>query len=560
VDRQGSLDGKVASALALVLLLSNAPTSSRADAPSTKSDRAAAAAPGASPNAEPIERQPYRIELHLIAAPSARLDEASRKVLIDRWRDLVHRFIGASWSVDLAEPPSPLVGDGLARLKAEALAGVDPTLDKVWLVWIAADARGGGLVFTGREYDVATRWLGPLQKQETPSRRDLPRSLFAITRNLFNPSALITGQEGGRALLKVRGSALAPASEMGAVVAKGTTFIPLRLVRMKDESVRITRIAYTYLVAESVEGSTARCAIVSAFRDPLTQRISRPNTLAALGVKAGDSPLRLRFVTRADKSPAAGYTLTERAFPDGVPHEVGMTDRAGRIVVEPGSARSLMKLRLLAGSSEPLAEFPMMPGESSEERELSVDPLPLAAKYQSRLDALRDEVVDQVALRGRLERMLQARLDGEDWAGLEGLLKEYAALPAPKTFGDALTKMKDEATQESFATSKSTVLTKNLQAQFSDLQALIDGYLNNEAYGAFSEVLQKKQKDEVDAAKLAARKKAARPAAAEAPAPPQEPPPQAQPKPAAAVPKAAPAAPKATPKTAPPRNDSGVPF
>jgi hypothetical protein len=203
-----------------------------------------------------------------------------------------------------------------------------------------------------------------------------------------------------------------------------------------------------------------------------------------------------------------------------------------------------------------------MTGESSEEREISVAPLPLAAKYQSRLDALRDEVVDQVALRGRLERMLQARLDGEDWAGLEGLLKEYAALPAPKTFGDALAKMKDEATKESFETSKSTVLTKNLQAQFSDLEALIDGYLNNEAYGAFSEVLQKKKKDDAEAAKLAAKKKAARPAPAEAPAAPQQAPAQAQPQPAPApaAPKAAPAAPKATPKAAPPRNDSGVPF
>ncbi|MDR3620842.1 MAG: hypothetical protein P4L85_15935, partial [Paludisphaera borealis] len=496
--------------LLAVLLLLAGPSFARADAPANVPAKPATT-PADKVNAEPIDRQPYRIELHLVADPSARIDESSRENLVNRWRDLVHRFIGASWSISVAARPSPLVGDGLARLKADAITGFDPALDKIWLVWVDSAPEDGGLVFSGREYDVATRWLGPLQQQKAPSRRDLPRSLFAISRNLFSPSALITGQEGGRALLKVRGSALAPASDLGAVVAKGTTFIPLRLVSMKDDSVRISRIAYTYLVAESIEGSSARCAIVSAFRDPLTQRISRPNTLAALGVKAGDSPLRLRFVTKTDKTPAAGYTLTERAVPDGVAREVGMTDRSGRILVEPGTTRALVKLRLLAGGSEPLAEFPIMPGESSEEREVAVDPLPLAAKYQVRLDALRDEVVDQVALRGRLERMMQSRVDGDEWDGLDALLKEYAALPAPATFTENLTKMKDEATKQAYETSKSTVLTKNLQAQFSDLQALVDGYLSNEAYGAYSEVLQKKKKDVADAAKLTAKKKAARP-------------------------------------------------
>lgn len=470
-------------------LLVAGPRPARADAPDL---------PGAS---EPIDRQPYRIELHLAAAPSARIDASLRRTMVSRFGDLARRFIGPAWSVTVASRPSPLVGPGLARLTAEELTGFDPSLDKVWLVWADDDPEGAGLVFSGREYDVATRWLGPLQDHRAPSRRDLPRALFSIAQDLFSPSALIIGEEGGRALLKVRGSALTPASDLGAVVVKGTTFIPIRLISMRDDSVRITRIAYTYLVAESIEGSTARCAIVSAFRDPLTRRMARPNTLAALGIKAGDVPLRLRFVTRADKSPAAGYTLTERAVPDGTPREVGMTDRSGRIVVSPGSIRTVVKLRLLAGSSEPLAEFPMMPGESAEEREITVDPLPLAAKYQVRLDALRDEVVDQVALRGRLERLMQSRADGEDWDGLDALLKEYLALPRPATFSDALAKMKDEATRESYETAKSTVLTKNLQARFGELQAIIDGYLDDEAYGAFSEVLAKHKKDAGGAAR-----------------------------------------------------------
>lgn len=485
-----------------------------------------------------MENRPYRIALHLALDPAARFDAGRRSGLLSQWQEMVRRFVGPSWSIEVVEKPSPLAGQGLERLKAEELQGLDPSSDKVWLVWVSVDPADADLVFTGREYDAATRWLGPLQRRKVPSPLDAPRAFFLFTGDLFNPSALIVGQEGGRALLKVQGAAIPPASPLGAVVAKGTTFIPLRLVTMRDDSVRITRIAFTYLTTESVEGSTARCAIVSAFSDPLSQRIARPNTLAALGMNAGDSTIHLRFIDRTTKGAAAGYTLTERPAPDGPIRDVGMTDRSGRIDVELGPTRNVVKLRLLAGDSEPLAEFPMMPGESPEEREIPVDPLPLASKYQVQLDALRDQIVDQVALRGRLERLMQSRVEGEDWTGLQQLLKQYDLLPPPPTFTDAVKKLKDEATKLSYESSKTTVLTRHLQAVFDELQGLIDGYLNNDASRAFGEALEAHKKQETEAANP---QPAASPPAAETPA-------------SAPVPKAA--APAQKPE--PPR--SGTPF
>ena len=437
----------------------------------------------------PIENRPYRIALHIASDPAARLDARRRDEILARWREMVGRFVGSAWSVDVAENPSPLIGEGLEALKAEALNGLDPSYDKTWLVWIAGGPQDGSLTLTGREYDSGTRWLGPLQRRESLSPLDAPRDFFLFTADLFSPSALIVGQEGGRAILKVQGAAIPGAGEYGAIASPGTTFIPIRLVTMRDDSIRTSRIAFTYLTTESIQGATARCLIVSAFRDPLSQRIARPNTLAALGVKPGDSSLRFRFVDRATKGPAAGYTLTERPAPDGPPRDVGMTDRSGRIVVDPGPARGLVRLRLLAGDSEPLAEFPVMPGESAEEREITVDVLPLASKYQVQLDALRDGIVDQVALRGRLERLMQARAEGEDWAGLKELLREYALLPSPSTFAEALKNLKDEATRQSYQDSKTTVLTRHLQAEFHELQGLIDGYLVNDASQVFAEAL-----------------------------------------------------------------------
>ena len=62
--------------------------------------------------------------------------------------------------------------------------------------------------------------------------------------------------------MKVQGGAITPASPVGAVVAKGMVFIPLRLVSLRDGKVQILRIPFTYLQVESVEGSVARCKII----------------------------------------------------------------------------------------------------------------------------------------------------------------------------------------------------------------------------------------------------------------------------------------------------------
>ena len=307
---------------------------------------------------------------------------------------------------------------------------------------------GGALEFAGREYDTATRRLGPLQRRTVAAMGDAPRQLLEFSLDLFNPTAEITGQEGGRALLTVQGGALAAASPIGAVVAKGMVFQPLRLVSLTDGKIQILRIPFTYLQVESVEGPVARCTITSALRDPFTKRMSRPNSLGALGLKPGTGPLSLRFVTKPDQIPAAGYMLTARRVPDGQPRELGMTDRSGRIVLKPGFASGLVVLRLLAGNVEPMVELPIMPGESSVERTIPFDPKPQTVALEAQIDSLRDEVVDLVALCARLESRMKARLEGEDWAGLEQTLKEFAELTPQDNYARRLAKLKDDAAHE----------------------------------------------------------------------------------------------------------------
>jgi hypothetical protein len=441
---------------------------------------------------EAIERRPYLISVHLSCDPSARIDEGRRADLLRDWQILLRRFVGAPWVVSIAQASSPLANVDLDALEPAAFSSFS-TFDKVWVVRLAHSEPDGGLGLSGREFDTATARIGPLQRRSVLWPGDVPRALLLFAHDLFSPTAEISGQEGGLALLKVQGAALAPASPLGAVVAPGTVFQPLRVVS-RNGKVQVSKIRYTYLQVETVDGPVARCAIVSGLHDPLTARVTRPSSLAALGLKPGNNPLQLRFVTRPNQAPAAGYTVTVRRVPDGQSRSVGTTDRAGRIILRPGFADGLVILRVLAGSVEPMVELPIMPGDIPDERPIAFDPKPQTIALEARLDSLRDEVVDLVALRARLEARMKARLDGEDWAGLAEALKEFSQLPPRDQFAQRLTTLKDEAAREQ-EEQKKAVLTKTAQAQISDLQSMIDRYLDDEIFKSYADASERAQTD-----------------------------------------------------------------
>ena len=114
---------------------------------------------------------------------------------------------------------------------------------------------------------------------------------------------------------------------------------------------------------------------------------------------------------------------------------------------------------------------------------------------------------------------MEARLQGEDLEGLEQGLKEYVLLPSRDLYADRLSKMKEQATKQQ-AESKRPVLSKNTQARFSELQALIDRYLDNDAFQSYTEALERKRSERVGAATAKGSSKRHLPAAA-APAPAQ---------------------------------------
>ena len=102
---------------------------------------------------------------------------------------------------------------------------------------------------------------------------------------------------------------------------------------------------------------------------------------------------------------------------------------------------------------------------------------------------------------------MKARLDGEDWNGLDATIKEFSRLTPRDQFAERLTKLKDDAAHQQ-AELKKAILTKTAQAQISDLQSMIDRYLDDETYKAYADALERAHADLVAKDKAKTKKAA----------------------------------------------------
>jgi hypothetical protein len=484
--------------LALGLLCSPAGPSRAQQKPADGGKPPTKEAPKKAPTAParpPIEERPYKIRAFISFDPLTRIDARARDRLLREWRDLSRRMIGMAWDIQVAESEGPATALVLEDVKAAAVKPFGEGVDKVWLIQGTIDEKG--LELFGRELDVTTGYLGSLHSRKVPYGPDLVRDLFRLSLQIFAPFAEIGEAKGDVVPLKVQGSSLPPGLMGDALAAPGSIFRPIRVFYNTDDTVLdIQKILFSYLRVVGREGTITECSLIRGVRDPLTKRIPRKNRLIALGIKAAAMPTKVRFIQVPDRAPAAGYVLTYKPVPQGNFREVATTDREGRVSIPPRFADGLVILRLIAGKSEPVVDLPLMPGETEEEVTVPIDPKPLTITLETQLDALRDAVVDQVAVRSRLERRMKAREQGDDWAGVEESLVEFRKLPPKDGFVKRLETIQAEAQKHETGT-KLVVMTRTARAQFAETKSLIDRYLDDELFRAYEDaVVRAKERDE----------------------------------------------------------------
>ncbi len=440
--------------------------------------------------AVPIEDKPYTIRILLDVEPLARIDPARRATIIDQWLDLVDSYVGAPWAPEFVANQGEFPAIALGDLKADDLKPFAANADKVW--GIRFYQQGPTLIVEGRELDVQTNELGEIHRREIPYPVDAARQLFRLTLAMFTPSADIGESKSGGVWFLVQGGAIPANSPLGAVVSVGTIFRALRIFpKPKGTPPEIIKVPYSYFRVERIEGARARCEIIQGVGDPLTNRYARENKLVALGIKPSSIPTKLRFILKGDRRPAVGFRLIARSIPTGLkPTDVGMTDRDGRVVLKPGFADGLVSLRLMAGNEEPMLDLPVMPGETTDERLIVFEPRPQTLALEARLDALRDAIIDVVADRSRLELRMKARLDGEDWPGLDEAIKEFRKLTPRAVFETKLTRIREDGERQENEL-KTRILTRNARAQLDETKGLIDRYLDDDAIRSYEDAAQR---------------------------------------------------------------------
>jgi hypothetical protein len=461
----------------------------------------------------PIEQKPYRIRAFVSFDPLTRIDDRGRDRLVDEWLGLAHRLIGPAWEVEVVDSHGAASAFVLEDVAPGAVRPLGDGMDKVWL--IQGKPQGSSIVLQGRELDVATGWLGSPHSRKVNLASELPRELFRLSQDMFAPYAEMGASRAEIVSLRVQGSALPHGSAGDAIAPPGSVFRPVRVFYKDDGSVlEIMKVNFTYLLVQGQNGATTESTLITKLRDPLTKNYTRTNRLIALGVKPGAFATRFRFIKTFDKQPAAGFVLTYRTIPQGQARELATTDRDGRVQLPPGFSDGLVMLRLIsghltsgpnAGRSEPLGEVPIMPGESSEEMTVPIDPRPYALTLETQLDALRDSIVDLILVRKRLEARMKAREQGDDWNGVDEVLTEYRKLTPRDVFLKRLERL-TEAAQEQEGRTKSIVLTRNARAQVADTRSLLDRYLDDEVFRAYEDAVARvKERDAKPKAKAAAK-------------------------------------------------------
>ncbi len=494
--RQRSLGVMLASA-ALVVALGSAfaaqepkPDSPGTDRPATpKINIPTAPKTAEKPKGPPIDTKPYKIRAWVTLAPGAPMDGRGRALMIEQWKAMIGRFVGAPWQLEVSEGPGPMVAGALQDLTPAQVAPMTTGYDKAWLMEVQPLPGSHGVMLAGREFDQATGLLSLVFTEPARVLDDAGRILFVLSLNMFSPTAEIGLQQAGGAFIRVQGSSLPVADPVGRVVGPGSVFRVARVHYNADGSIhQVNQIPRTYMQVDSMKGADAYCLIISRLRDPLTKLVRGRYKVFAVGVKPTSLPTRLRFVTGPPENrPAAGYTLQARPAPNGLPRLVGTTDREGRVVLPPRFAQGLTILKLLAAGIEPLDEIPIMPGERVEELPVMLPTTkPDTVSLESQLLAIRDAILDQAASRARLEALIKPRAEAENWDEVRMLLDEYNKMPKRSVYQEQLKAM-EEAARKKQTETKMPIITRTALNLLREVGALVERYLDDGMFAGYEE-------------------------------------------------------------------------
>jgi hypothetical protein len=389
------------------------------------------------------EFQPYRIRVVVAIDAPGGLAEQLHYDVPKYLQQRVQGGIGPLWSIDV-ELADPLQKHLLSATVAVAPDDVPEAFafdgDKLLLLSVRWTVQG--FQIAAREHDYYVNRWGEAILSECRQNEALLESVFAAACQTIAPLTQLelAPDNDERVILKPRGAALMRKNSDTSWAVPGEVYLPIfRRTQRTGEVIEggIQPVPWTFVVVEAnqpsgFDNASLSARIHSGNRRPFgVRRIGRIEQLAiALRGNPGDTTIRLHSRTEAAK-PLVGYEIYAQNPDDEGLTRIGLTNDEGKLAIPPGEAR--VRTLYVKNGGQLLARLPIVPGAVPQmDVPLPDDDPRLAA--ESRLAALREELIDVVARRNILLARVRQKIEQKQFAAAQEMLTAADQLPGRAQF------------------------------------------------------------------------------------------------------------------------------
>lgn len=463
----------------------NAAAENAANAPAPTA--AAETAPKPAATKKPAEPEPgmtpYSVLVRLNVPVDPQIDSAFRNALATSVKTQLRTAMGQMWTTEVTVAADARLAS-LAALSAVRPDDVtsefeDGAYDKVFLG--SVDLSGSRWSLAAREWDAASRTLGPVVSESTFDVRNAGVLLADAVQRSFRPLARIESVERGVVVTAIRGGEFPPGDPSAMPFKAGDLLIPF--VRYYDRErvlQQIRELPWTYLRVNSVERARMECETVSAYRTPLSGSRRRMELLA-IAARPAYPATRLVIAPRgnaADPLPGCRIELLNRLPTADDPvddREKLLTDRLGSIVVSADPEHPLKHVLVHSGRTV-LGRVPIIPG-MAETVTLAIPDDSARLSVEGSLSVLEGELIDAVASRAVLMARSRLMAKARRWEELDSFLEQLDSVPTYAMINQRVMAMQLPAVQAAKA-QNDRVAESRIKKMCSDVLQAAAGHLD----------------------------------------------------------------------------------
>jgi hypothetical protein len=437
------------------------------------------------------ELAPYRIQALIALDVPGGLNEQLAAELPMYLTDRARAAFGSAWRFEpqiLSGPLRHRLLRHIDSLTEQQLPHLPPGTDKCLLLAVRATPTGYELV--GREYDFyVQRWSEGIRRQ-CRQRSALPEQLFQLARETVGTLAQLRldPDDDQRVILVPRGVDLPHRSVDLQWIQAAEVLVPIwRRTTREGEVVQdgIQQVPWTYLEAEDVSGREVVARIYSGTRRPLGVRHRGRIEQLAISLPVGRSETTVQLRSRTDQEkPLVGYEVYVQNTGEKTTKPLGYSDQEGQVVV--GSDKTRVQLLYVKSGGNILARVPVVPGSEP----LVRVPLPdddLRLEVESRLAALREDLIDVVARRNILMARVRQEMDEENYGQARQLMGQLDQLPDRAFFNRAL------SMESRLHHSDDPSVQKRIEELFAATQVVLAEFLDVRPIGDLNDELRARQ-------------------------------------------------------------------